>query len=647
MMITKPYRIGFFASTDSLRQRFEKLASSQQDHVVISDSTLDESIAVGKEMERDGVEVIVSRRGTAVMLRESLTIPVVALPQSSLDLINSLREATQISRKIFLPSFRNPILEAKTLAELFQIELEQGVYHDRASLHDIIRKTHRNGTEVVLGGRATKRAAQEFGLEYVEITTSEENINAAIENARSVAESNRKQKAMAEQYRCIIDASSDGIVAMDEKGRITAVNQTARKMVKRLDGDCIGKKISGFLPLKSVKQFMKTNRPVYDSIETIDRERFLVSHIPVTMGEDVIGGICTFREVSKVIRAESSIRRMLHKGLVARYVMDDLIHESRIMADLAETVRLFAQTDSTVLVMGETGTGKEVLVQSLHNLSRRKAHPFVSVNCAALPEHLLESELFGYEEGAFTGSKKGGKPGRFELAHNGTLFLDEIDTTPAKVQIRLLRILQEREVMRIGGDRKIPVNVRIVAAASKELGHAVHEGRFREDLFFRLNVLRLMIPALRERKADIPVLLDHFIQYFSKQNNIAPIELSADYLEKLMRYSWPGNVRQLRNFAETLVMNCHLRCSRETMEKVYDELTQFSPLPEKIPSHAEPEPDLKKIFMRNQMQNEAAFILQTLESSKYSKTKAAKRLGISRTTLWRKIKELNLEEVIG
>ena len=598
-------------------------------------------------MEQDGVEVIVSRRGTAFLLRENLNIPVVSLPQSSLDLINSLRKASRISRKIFLPSFHNPITETATLSELLQIELQQGVYHDRASLREIIKEAHQNGTRVVLGGRATKWVAQEFGLSYVEIVTSEEIVNSAIENAKSVAESNRRQKAMAEQYRCIIDASSDGMVAVDEQGCITAVNQTARKMVKRLDTDCVGKQIDGFPALKAVKQVMKTKQPVYDSIESIDDERILVSHIPVTMGEDVIGGICTLREVSRVIQAENSIRRMMHKGLVARYVIDDLIHKTRIMKDLVETTRLYAKTDSTVLVMGETGTGKEVLVQSLHNMSRRKAHRFMSVNCAALPEQLLESELFGYEEGAFTGSKKGGKPGRFELAHNGTLFLDEIDTTPAKVQIRLLRILQEREVMRIGGDRKIPVNVRIVAAASKELGQAVHEGRFREDLFFRLNVLRIMIPALRERQKDIPVLLDHFIRYFSKLNHIVPIVLSADYLEKLMRYSWPGNVRQLRNFAETLVMNYHLRPSKETMEKMYDELMRFSPLPEKTVAPPETESDIRESFMRKKLQNEAAFILQTLESNRYCKTKAAKSLGISRTTLWRKIKELQLEEIVG
>ena len=623
----------------------EKIASSLTDQVVISDCALDEAIAVGRQMEEQGVEVIISRRGTAFLLRESLNIPVVSLPQSSLDLINSLRKASRISKKILFPSFRNRITETKTLSDLFGIQLMQGIYHDRASLLDLIRKYHHKGAQVVLGGRATKEGAEKLGMHYIEIVTSTENINSALENARSVAESNRRQKAMAREYRCIIDAASDGMVAVNDKGVITAVNKTALKMISGMKQNCIGRPIDQYLPRPVIKKVLETKNAVYDRIESIGGERFVVSHIPVTMEGDIIGGICTFREISKVIRTENAIRRVLHKGLVARYVIEDLIHESRIMKEVVESARQFAKTDSTILVMGETGTGKEVLAQSVHNMSGRKPHPFVSVNCAALPEHLLESELFGYEEGAFTGSKKGGKPGHFELAHNGTIFLDEVDTAHNDVQIRLLRVLQEREVMRIGGAGKIPVNVRVIAAASKELEHAVARGRFREDLFFRLNVLRIMIPALRERKQDIPILLDHFIRRFSSQNQIEPLSLPADYVKKLTRYSWPGNVRQLRNFAERLVLTSHLKSSSPFMEKLYEELAQYAG--PQSPPRVSPEkkPDLKDAFDRKKRLNESAFILEALESCRYSKSRAARILGISRTTLWRKMRALGLDNM--
>jgi transcriptional regulator with PAS, ATPase and Fis domain len=342
------------------------------------------------------------------------------------------------------------------------------------------------------------------------------------------------------------------------------------------------------------------------------------------------------------MKAENKIRRALSKGLVAKYVIGDLVHESQQMEDIIHMAKQFAYTDSTVLIAGETGTGKEVLAQSIHNLSRRRKEPFVSVNCAALPEQLLESELFGYEEGAFTGSKKGGKPGLFEIAHMGTLFLDEIDTTPENVQIRLLRILQEREVMRVGGDRKIPVDVRIIAAASKDLSLSVQQDRLREDLFFRLNVLRIRIPPLRERREDIPVLLNHFIGYISKKHRMAPIELPHGYAKNLVAYDWPGNVRQLRNFSERLVLNCNLRCGRDMLDELYEELVQY-PLRKQVDFETTDSASSLDHLRQKKIENEGHIILKALETAKFCRSKAAEDLGISRTTLWRKMKAAGLE----
>ena len=218
-----------------------------------------------------------------------------------------------------------------------------------------------------------------------------------------------------------------------------------------------------------------TKKPINDRLTRIAKDRYIFNYQPVMLENAVIGAVAAFRDIGHVMRAEQVVRRSLSKGLVAKYDLDDLIHASPAMRDVVNLGRQYAGTDSTILVVGETGTGKEIFVHGIHSLSQRAAQPFVSVNCAALPETLLESELFGYEEGAFTGSKKGGKAGRFEIAHQGTIFLDEIDSTPETVQIRLLRVLQEKEVMRVGGDRKIPVDVRIIAAASRDLNTAVQE----------------------------------------------------------------------------------------------------------------------------------------------------------------------------
>jgi propionate catabolism operon transcriptional regulator len=274
----------------------------------------------------------------------------------------------------------------------------------------------------------------------------------------------------------------------------------------------------------------------------------------------------------------------------------------------------YAKSKAAILILGESGTGKELFAQAIHNESSRTNQPFVAVNCAALPENLLESELFGYDEGAFTGARKGGKPGLFELAHRGTIFLDEIGEMPLQIQSRLLRVLEEREVMRLGGDRLLPVDIRIVAATNRNIWEMVKNGHFREDLYYRLCVLELYLPQLIARKTDIPLLLNKFLSSY-------PIGFLADDLAALCDhpffrvYPWPGNVRELKNFAERASVLYRPGCS------IDDLVASLTP--------------------RNQLlSSEQDQLLETLAEADGNKADAAKRLGISRTTLWRKMQRL-------
>ena len=354
------------------------------------------------------------------------------------------------------------------------------------------------------------------------------------------------------------------------------------------------------------------------------------------------------------MQSEHEVRRSLAKGMVAKYTINDLIWSSSKMAHIIETIKNFSHTECTVLITGETGTGKEIVAQGIHQLSSRKAQPFVSINCAALPEHLLESELFGYEGGAFTGSKKTGKPGLFEMAHEGTILLDEISATSLKVQTLMLRVLQEREVMRIGGDRLIPVNVRVIANANKELCAEITNGSFREDLYFRLNVLQINIPPLRERVEDIPVLVKWYISKFSLKYKLNPISIPVQFMEKLLHHSWPGNVRQLINFTEQIVIMCQVHFNSGIFENLYHQLIQYSPdLPalniEKSihstnhsPHSDQGNADFNFEIREKTLEHEAYLISAALERTKHNKSKAAAYLGISRTTLYNKMKTLNL-----
>lgn len=292
-----------------------------------------------------------------------------------------------------------------------------------------------------------------------------------------------------------------------------------------------------------------------EKITNIHGRDVLARSIPLEVGGVRVGDVITLQEGSSIQMQERKIRVSLHqKGLYAKKCFGDMLGESDSIRKLIEKAQKYASHDSNLLIYGETGTGKEVLAQSVHNASLRRYGPFVSVNTASLPPSLLESELFGYAEGAFTGAKKGGKPGLFELAHGGTIFLDEIGELTPDIQSRLLRVLQEKEIMRIGDDRIIPVDVRVISATNRDLSDLVREGGFREDLYYRIHVLGLRIPPLRERQNDVVLLFQSFLNELAK-NDGRTISLTEAAIVGLKSYDWPGNIRQLKNVAE--VIACH------------------------------------------------------------------------------------------
>jgi len=640
-MQDRPFQIGVIISSLSLIEKIQKMAEDEGHNIYISRATFTEAVPPGKKMEASGVEVVISRRGVAQTLRANLQIPVLSIPYASVDILRSLKMASQQGNRIILTSFMGKIGGLEILEELLHVEINQIVYTDIPSLENALQSAKRQGYEVVVGGGWTMRIAEKLAMRYVEMGTSDENIMAAFENAKSVVRANREEKKRAYRYRCIIDATTEGIIAIDNDGRINAINKAARTFMNISTQDVMDQPVALFVNNPSVLQVLNAKVPVWNKLEKIDEDLFVFNHLPVEMNNEIIGGVSTFKDVTNVMGAENVVRQSLTKGLVAKYSIGDLIHADTVMRNIIVKAEQFAKTDSTILLVGATGTGKEILAQSIHNLSKRSENPFVTVHCGALPETLIESELFGYDEGAFTGTKKGGSPGRFEMAHKGTIFLDEINTTPLNVQTRLLRILQEREVMRLGGKRKIPIDVRIIAAAGRDLESAVQDGLFREDLFFRLNVLRINIPPLKDRVKDIPILLEHYIGRLSAKHGFDPISLPYAYVEKLMAYSWPGNVRQLRNFVERLVLNSNLRFSTDPLEELYDELIQYPP----VQKHVEPLCEVKSFkqeVKEKKWDQESVMIREALENAKFNKTRAAKALGITRTTLWRKMKEAGL-----
>ena len=338
------------------------------------------------------------------------------------------------------------------------------------------------------------------------------------------------------------------------------------------------------------------------------------------------GTVVSLLNAAQIQTTEDQLRKKLHyKGHKAKYTFGDIITRSPRMIACIQEAKAFAQTDSNIVVVGETGTGKELLSQSIHAWSRRSQNNFVAINCAALPENLLESELFGYEEGAFTGARKGGKPGLFEFAHGGTLFLDEVEGMSTALQCKLLRVLQEREIMRVGGNRIISVDVRIIAACNADLPRYVEEGKFRTDLFYRLNTFPIHIPPLRERREDIPPLCRSLLDELSRKLK-RRLELTPEAMDRLLAHNWPGNVRELRNVLEF--------CAYLTPSGVITELS----LPENLRTGPTAQPSLT--LAQRTRAFERAEILRLLErngASLEGKKKTAAQLGISLASLYNKL----------
>jgi len=639
-MKRKPYKIGFIASSIKLINDALEISEKTEEDIQVSVTGLDEAISVGMEMEANGVEVIVSRGGTSHMLRESLNIPVLSIPLTSFDILTSVKKASELGNRIMISTFRNKISGLELLEDLFKITFMQGVYHSRNSLEQVIIDAKNQGYEVFIGGGVSLRLASHHDLKVVEIQTAKETIASIIEDAKSVAKSRREEREKAQRYQSIIDSTSEGIIAVDQDGFITAINRTARAFMKNTMNNGIGKHISQFVPHAKVLKVIQTKQPEFNCLEVIDKDQFVSNNIPILVESKLIGGVSTFKDVSNVMKAENEVRRSFAKGLVAKYQIKDFVHESSMIRDIINRVLKFADSDSTLLISGESGTGKEILAHSIHNLSQRKKGPLVSINCSALPDQLLESELFGYDEGAFTGSRRGGKPGLFEIAHNGTIFLDEIGTTPKNVQARLLRVLQEKEVMRIGSDRIIPINVRVLSATNKDLTEEVQKENFREDLFFRINVLHIHIPALRDRIEDIPCLVKTLIKRASKKYGLKALNVPDSLVETLLDYSWPGNVRQLEAFLERLILLTGPRMNNKIFKDLFQELCMYPPLKPGKPGKQIT--SLKDSTKFNNMEYESKLIRDTLQKEGFSKTRAAKKLGVSRTTLWRKLKNLDL-----
>ncbi|MCC5463936.1 sigma 54-interacting transcriptional regulator [Pelosinus baikalensis] len=624
-------RILFVAPFADLAKLAEEVVAERfadSSHLIkVVKGDLQECIAIVKQAVEDGVEVVVSRGGTANLIKKNVNIPTVHIQVTVMDVLRALRQSTEYPEKIGIAGFENVIYGCEDLATLLGITFVEIALKNENEAPEKIAAAVENGVELIVGDAISTKLAARIGVQGALIQSGKEAIYKAINEAALIAHIRREEQEKSELLGTVIDTSAEGIIATDTNDRITIFNPMAEKIFQVSHLEAIGNQLQTVIPQFSLAGNDDSSEKMAD-VQRIGDKTLTIKYNQIKVKGEIIGSIYNFQNVSQLQQLEQNVRKKLHaKGLVARIKMADIVGLSSACNALKRKAAKYALTQSTILITGESGTGKEMLVQSIHNVSTRAEGPFVAVNCAALPENLLESELFGYAEGAFTGAKKGGRQGLFELAHGGTLFLDEIGEMPLSLQSRLLRVLQEKAVMHLGGDTVIPVDVRIVAATNQNLAKLIEEKNFRQDLYYRLNILRIHMPTLRERIEDIPLLAKEMIKKMKHINGkITGIHLEAR--EYLKQRNWPGNIRQLANTIErAMLLSSGPIISKQDMIEAYDE--EGESVGEGSREKGEMKDSLAMV--------EHEILLRVLREEEYNYNRAAARLGIHRTTLWRKL----------
>jgi PAS domain S-box-containing protein len=432
----------------------------------------------------------------------------------------------------------------------------------------------------------------------------------------------------------ILDSIADGVFTVDHDWRITSFNRAAEVITGVSRKEAIGQTCREVLKADICDRQCILRYTKETGREVVNRTVHIINangqRLPITISTalfkdetgEVIGAVETFRNISR----EEDLRKILED----KYTFQDIVSKSHKMQDLFDLLPDVAASTSTVLLHGESGTGKELFARAIHHLSSRKNRAFVAVNCAALPDTLLEAELFGYKAGAFTDAKKD-KPGRFKLADRGTLFLDEIGDISPALQVRLLRVLQEKTYEPLGGIESIRHDARIITASNRDLQELVREGKFREDLYYRINVLKLVLPPLRERMEDIPLLVDHFIRMFNAMQNKALQGIDDEALACLMNYDYPGNIRELENIIERAFILCKSGIIRK---KDLPEFLSLDIERKQVPKPEQPS-SLREL--------EAVFLANALKKNQWNRAQTARELGIHKSTLFRRIKSLGIK----
>ncbi|MBK1690133.1 propionate catabolism operon regulatory protein PrpR [Rubrivivax gelatinosus] len=602
--------------------------------IEVVDGAFDAALAAARaRLARRAVDVFVSAGANASLIRRHLPAPVATIQAGGFDILQALLRARERHPRVGVLHYGSTIPELDAAKSLLNLEIRQCAYTTPEEARERLRELRDEGFPVVVGSSLVLEYAAQAGIEGV-LAYSLDGIRRGFDDALELARVARLEAGRTGQLNAVLQHLQDAVLAVDRHGVVTAANPAMQRALGEPVLALVGRTLDALPEELALAPVLRGAPPDDGSVLRLNGRDWVAARRPLLEQGRVAGATLTLYEAGTIHEADNRLRiqqrrRQQPSAPRTRWCFDDLLGQAPAFVRTLQTAGRYARTELAILIRGESGTGKELLAQAIHQASARAARPFVAINCAALPEGLLESELFGHEEGAFTGARRGGQRGLFEAAHTGTLFLDEVGDMPLALQTRLLRVLQQREIQRLGSTLAIPVDVRVIAATHQPLEQMVAGRRFRHDLLHRLDTLRLVLPPLRERPGDVAALaqalLADALARHGSRLEAAP--LLSPLLPALERHAWPGNVRELENTMERLAVFA-LQAERledlPLAEFVHECPEVFAAAPQASADGALPRAERAR---------------QALARCGGRAGDAAQALGVNRSTLWRWLRE--------
>lgn len=632
----------------------DNLDSQILEHIQFVECIFDDTVSTVRDMlKEDKVDVIITGGSNAKLIKENYpNQPLVTIGVNEFDIFRALIRAKELGNSATIVTYEDKFFKTLYYESILNFNLKQKTFLDKYSLDDVFINLKKDGEQSIIGSSIVCDYARKYNFNTIFIY-SPESIKKAFDTAIDLQLSILYEKKRSVLLNTVLNYVYTGVISIDSNGYVQTFNYAAEKIMNIRKNDILDKNINNIIPNTKLNKVVLSKKMELNQLQKINNDLTIITNrVPIIIDGACTGAVATFHDIKDVQNAEHHIRKELsQRKLSAKYTFDHILGFSTSINNAKTLSKIYAQTDKSVLLHGPTGSGKELFAQAIHNYSDRNEQPFVAINCAALPESLLESELFGYERGAFTGADKEGKTGLIELAHGGTLFLDEISEIPLKLQVYLLRFLQEKEILRIGGRKIIPINTRILSSTNKDLWYEVEKGTFRADLYYRLNTLYLKIPSLKDRIEDIPQIIKNIVQNYNDYLYDENLKVWNVLIEYLSGLEWHGNIRELEN---VVTRYCIMLDKYDIFKSINknviidsNDILQYLNYCESmfLGNYSHSQQTNNSCQVKNMKNDEyiksfqeKEYIINALDKVKWNKGKAAKELGYSRTTLWRKMK---------